>query len=123
MCVRFKKWVGIWTRGKCLRRDLANPYTFAEINPCFDHRFPIGTQVRAFGLSKPELNDRVGVVKKYDEAKLRVGVEFAAPFGLLSIKHSNLEMADGGVARGTMLLEKHEKASTKSRRENEARGR
>ena len=115
--------MGIFTRAKCLKRDLANPYAFAEINPCFDHRFPIGTQVRAFGLSKAELNDRVGVVTKYDEAKLRVGVQFAAPFGLLSIKHCNLAMADGGEARGKMLLEKYDKSSHRSRREAETRNR
>ena len=50
-----------------------------------------------------------GIIKKYDEAKLRVGVEFAAPFGLLSIKHSNLEMEDGGEARSKMLLAKYER--------------
>jgi hypothetical protein len=34
--------------------------------------------VRATGLeAKPELNGRLGIVKKYDEPKLRVGVEFA----------------------------------------------
>ena len=42
-------------------------------------------QVRAVGLAaKPELNGRLGTVKKYDEPKLRVGVEFAAPYGLVS---------------------------------------
>ena len=113
----FKKWVGLWTRGQCLKGHLANPYAYAEINPCFDHRFPVGIQVRATGLAaKPELNGRLGTVKKYDEAKLRVGVEFAAPFGLLSLKHTNLEMADGGSQRASMLLEKYERSKGKDKK-------
>ena len=68
-------------------------------------------QVRAVDLAaKPELNGRLGIVKKYDEVKLRVGVEFAAPFGLLSIKHSNLEMADSGEQRADMLLQKYQRS-------------
>ena len=43
------------------------------------------------------------------DAKLRVGVEFAAPFGLLSLKHSNIAMADDGSARSKMLLAKYER--------------
>ena len=43
------------------------------------------------------------------DAKLRVGVEFAAPFGLLSLKHSNIAMADNGSARSKMLLAKYER--------------
>jgi hypothetical protein len=83
---------------------------FADINPCLEHRFPIGLAVRAVGLAaKPELNGRVGTVVKYDEARSRVGVEFAAPHGLLSLKHTNLEMGDGGQARSKMLLEAVEK--------------
>lgn len=104
----FKKWVGIWTRGACLKKD-SNCYAFAEINPCFESRFPIGLEVRAVGLAaKPELNGRKGTVQKYDEAKLRVGVEFAPPFGLLAIKHSNLELVDPA-ERSSMLLEMHER--------------
>ena len=114
----FKKWVGIWTRAMCLKSDKANPYAFAEIAPCFEHRFPIGIQVRANGLKKAELNGRLGTVKRYDEEQLRVGVEFAAPFGLLSLKHTNLEMADGGAERSKMLLAKYErqKAERKERK-------
>ncbi len=101
-------------RGQCFKKELSNPHAFAEVNPCFDHRFPIGIQVRAVGLAaKPELNGRLGIVKKYDEPKLRVGVEFAPPFGLLSLKHTNLEMADGGEARCDMLLSKYEKKGGK----------
>lgn len=108
----FKKWVGIWMRSATLSRDRRNPYAFAEISPCFELRFPIGIQVRAVDLAaKPELNGRLGTVRRYDESKLRVGVEFAAPFGLLSLKHTNVEMADGGEARATMLLAKHERRS------------
>jgi len=107
----FKKWVAIWTRGACLKRELPNPYAFAEIAPCFEARFPLGLKVRAVGLAaKPELNGLLGTVKKYDEPKLRVGVEFAQPFGLLSLKHVNVEMADGGDARASMLLEKYERS-------------
>ena len=106
----FKKWVAIWTKGACLKRELANPYAYAEIAPCFEHRFPLGAQVKAVGLAaKPELNGRLGTVAKYDEAKLRVGVQFAPPFGLLSLKHSNVEMADGGEARASMLLAKYDR--------------
>ncbi len=54
--------------------------------------------------AKPELNGRVGVVTKYDEAKLRVGVEFAQPYGLLSLKHTNLAMVEGGAAARTQKL-------------------
>ena len=110
----FKKWVAIWTQGQCLKKEKPNPHAFAEIAPCFESRFPLGIQVKAVNLAaKPELNGRLGTVKKYDEAKLRVGVEFVAPFGLLSIKHTNLEMADGGEERSRMLLAKHERKARK----------
>ena len=105
----FKKWVGIWVRGQCLQRELANPHAFSEIAPCFETRFPFGLSVKAVNLAaKPELNGRVGTVTKYDESKLRVGVEFAAPFGLLSLKHTNIEMADPA-ARAEKLLKKYER--------------
>ena len=76
----------------------------------------VPTEVEVVGLqSKPELNGRLGHVKKYDEAKLRVGVEFAAPFGLLSLKHTNIEMADGGEERAGMLLQKYERSKGKKK--------
>ena len=104
----FKKWVKIYVRGKCLQREGGDVSgAFPEIAPCFDQRFPVGLKVRAVGLAaKPELNGRVGTVAKHDEAKLRVGVEFAPPHGLLSLKHTNVEVEDGGAARSAMLLKR-----------------
>lgn len=66
--------------------------------------------MRASGLTgRTELNGRTGTVTKYDESSLRVGVQFAPPYGLLSLKHSNLEMVDRGEQRYAMLLEKVER--------------
>ena len=75
---------------------------------CVTH---LDLQVRACNLAaKPELNGRVGVVVKYDEAKLRVGVEFPPPYGLLALKHTNVGMMDGGAAaRSRALLDDLEK--------------
>ena len=72
---------------------------------------PQWAQVQAIGLSaKPELNGLVGTVIKYDEPKLRVGVEFPQPFGLLSLKHTNLGQAPGGAkARAKRLLDQVDK--------------
>ena len=112
----FKKWVGIWVRSQCIKHEKGDQTcAFPEINPCFEHRFPIGLKVTATNLAaKPEINGRVGTVVKYDEAKLRVGVEFAEPFGLLSLKHTNIDMADGtGEARSKMLMAKYEKKEKK----------
>ena len=50
-----------------------------------------GDVVRVDGLmSKPELNGKLGTVVEYDEPKLRVGVEFAPPHGLVSLRPANL---------------------------------
>ena len=73
----FKKWVGIWVKSQCLKHgeeavamagSQGDPAcAFPEINPCFEHRFPIGLSVKAKDLAaKPELNGRVGTVVKYD---------------------------------------------------------
>lgn len=113
----FKKWVGIWVKSQCLKSEGGDQScAFPEINPCFEHRFPVGLSVKAHNLAaKPELNGRVGTVVKYDEAKLRIGVEFAQPFGLLSLKHTNLVLADEGQARSKMLLSKYERKETSKR--------
>ena len=104
----FTKWVGMWTANVCLKRDRPNPYAFSDLCPAFESRFPLGVSVRACGIAaKPELNGKVGTVRRHDEAKLRVGVEFPPPVGLLSIKHTNLEMPDGGKARADALVKKH----------------
>lgn len=93
----FKKWAHIWVQGQCYKKEAKLPCAFPEIAPCFEYRFPLGMKVEASGLAaKPELNGRIGVVTKYDEAKLRIGVEFAPPYGLLSLKHSNLVHCPGG---------------------------
>jgi hypothetical protein len=74
-------------------------------------------RVAAAGLeAKPQLNGLTGEVVKYDEAKGRVGVEFPPPFGLLSLKHSNLAHLEGGaVQRSNILLKEMEKRKKKSR--------
>ena len=107
----FAKWVDIWVRGQCFKSDVEYPNAFPEVAPCFDSKFPLGMKVMARGLeAKPELNGRTGVVKKYDEKKLRIGVEFAPPFGLLSLKHSNVGHVEGGPKeRSAILLAEVEK--------------
>ena len=53
---------------------------------------------------------------RYDAPKLRVGVEFPPPFGLLSLKHSNLAHIEGGaVERSNRLLKEMEKRQKKGR--------
>ena len=113
----FKKWVGLWVKSKCLNSTGGDQScAFPEINPCFEHRFPVGLSVKACNLAaKPEVNGRVGTVVKYDEAKLRIGVEFAQPYGLLSLKHTNLTLTDGGAARSKMLMSKYERTQTAQR--------
>lgn len=86
----FKKWVRIFVNGQCLNKEQEHPEAFADIDPCLDRRFPIGLRVKAVGTSKEELNGRSGTVTKYDVVKGRVGVEFAQPYGLLSLKGANL---------------------------------
>ena len=44
-----------------------------------------------------------------------MGVEFPPPVGLLSIKHTNLEMPDGGAARADALLRRHDKRGSAGR--------
>jgi hypothetical protein len=75
---------------------------------CVPH---LDLKVRACNLAaKPELNGCVGVVAKYDEAKLRVGVVFDPPHGLLALKHTNVGMMEGGAAaRSRALLDDLEK--------------
>jgi len=111
----FKRWVTLWMNGQCLGRENLAPCAFAEIAPCFNKRFPIGMKVKAMGLeAKPELNGRPGKVVKYDEAKLRVGVEFAKPFGLLSLKATNLfPLDDCGSERAAMLMKAIEEEQAK----------
>lgn len=58
--------------------------------PTLEDRFPIDSRVEAQDLKKTELNSLVGVVRRYDEAKGRVGVEFPPPVGLLSLQPKNL---------------------------------
>jgi len=107
----FKKWAVIWVKGQCHKKEVELPCAFPDIAPCLEDRFPLGMKVKAEGLAaKPELNGRVGVVTKYDEARLRVGVEFAPPYGLLSLKHSNVVHLEGGAAeRSDRLLKDLEK--------------
>mmetsp|Transcript_22978 Transcript_22978/g.58470 ORF Transcript_22978/g.58470 Transcript_22978/m.58470 type:complete len:303 (+) Transcript_22978:103-1011(+) len=104
--VEFKKWAQIWVKSQCYKKEVELPCAFPDIAPCLEYRFPLGIKVMASGLAaKPELNGRIGTVVKYDAAKLRVGVEFAAPFGLLSLKHSNLgNIEDGAAERSSRLL-------------------
>ena len=53
-------------------------------------RLPVGARVEARDLKRAEINGRVGVVERHDEAKRRVGVRFGEPHGLLSIPARNL---------------------------------
>ena len=111
--VEFKKWVNIWVKGQCYRTIVDLPCAFPEIAPVLEYRFPLGMKVKADGLAaKPELNGRVGTVVKYDEGKGRVGVEFAPPFGILSLKHSNIANVPGGSAdRSKRLMDDLDKKS------------
>jgi hypothetical protein len=54
-----------------------------------------------------ELNGKSGTVVRYDEAKLRVGVEFPHPTGVVSIRASNLEIKPA--ERGRRLLAEHQR--------------
>ena len=103
----FKKWVRIFVNGQCLNKEQEHPEAFADIDPCLDRRFPLGLRVKAEGVSKEELNGRTGTVAKYDISKGRVGVEFAQPFGLLSLKASNLWIDPA--ERAKKLLDEHQK--------------
>ena len=107
----FRKWAQIWVRGQCYKKEVERPCAFPEIAPCLEFKFPLGMKVRAEGLAaKPELNGRVGTVVKYDESKLRVGIEFAPPYGLLSLRHSNVAHVEGGAAeRADRLLKEIDK--------------
>eukprot|EP00933_Yihiella_yeosuensis_P008588 TRINITY_DN114118_c0_g1_i1.p1 TRINITY_DN114118_c0_g1~~TRINITY_DN114118_c0_g1_i1.p1 ORF type:complete len:259 (+),score=57.58 TRINITY_DN114118_c0_g1_i1:36-779(+) len=68
------------------------PIAFLDVMPMLELRFPKGSKVKPQGLKKEELNGVLGtVVGRYDVESLRVGVEFSAPFGLLSIKAESLE--------------------------------
>jgi hypothetical protein len=55
-----------------------------------EHRFPLNVRVTATGTSRDALNGRSGLVRKYDGGKGRVGVEFAPPHGLVSLRPANL---------------------------------
>ena len=49
-------------------------------------------------------------MSKYDEAKARVGVEFGAPHGLLSLRHTNIRLVEGGAKdRADRLLKELDK--------------
>ncbi|KAL1496298.1 hypothetical protein AB1Y20_016260 [Prymnesium parvum] len=98
----FKKWVRIFVNSQCLMKTQEHPEAFADIDPCLDRRFPLGLRVKAVGVSKEELNGRVGTVEKYDLARGRVGVLFAQPYGLLSLKAANLYIDPA--ERATKLL-------------------
>ena len=104
----FKKWVALWVERAAVSRapdapsqpDAGDPAcAFPDVAPCFGVRFPLGLQVRARGLgSRPELNGRTCTVVDYDEPKLRVGVDLAAPSGRLSLKHTSLALDADGLA-------------------------
>jgi len=108
----FKKWVRIFVNGQCLDKTLSQPEAFADIDPCLDRRFPLGMRVTAVGTSKEELNGLSGLVTKYDPAKGRVGVEFAPPFGLLSLKATNISI--GAEERSKRILDEVEKQNKKN---------
>lgn len=84
------------------------PLFFLDIVPALSTRLPLGSTVRPRGLEgRAELNGRSGNVVRYDEGKLRVGVEFPHPTGVVSIRASNLEIKPA--ERGRRLLAEHEK--------------
>jgi hypothetical protein len=74
-------------------------------------------RVTAVGVSKAELNGRAGNITKYDPAKGRVGIEFAPPFGLLSLKAANISIAPEERAKRILdEIEKHGKKHSASLR-------
>jgi len=84
------------------------PLYFIDVVPALAIRVPPRSTVRPRRLKgQPELNGRMGTVVKYDEAKLRVGVEFPAPMGVVSIRASNLEITPR--ERSRKLLDEHER--------------
>jgi hypothetical protein len=116
--LEFKKWVEIYIRGKCYSKE-SLVVAFPDICPCFEFRFPLGLKVQAHGLAaKPELNGLTGTVKKYDEPKLRIGVEFPPPYGVLSLKHTNVaHVPGGGAERSKMLLDKIDTKGVRKKKE------
>ena len=91
----FRQWVSHWTHSSAMdggRAD-ADLAAFEDLEPAFEHRFPLGVRVTARDLTgKAELNGASGVVAKHDAARRRVGVEFGQPHGLLSLKPANLDL-------------------------------
>merc|ERR1712226_1271599 len=70
-----------------LLENKRSPVAFFDLLPDLAMRFPKGSRVKACGLSKAELNGIIGeVAGRFDQEKLRVGVNFPEPHGLLSIK-------------------------------------
>eukprot|EP00931_Biecheleriopsis_adriatica_P090909 TRINITY_DN64813_c0_g1_i1.p1 TRINITY_DN64813_c0_g1~~TRINITY_DN64813_c0_g1_i1.p1 ORF type:complete len:235 (-),score=50.14 TRINITY_DN64813_c0_g1_i1:37-741(-) len=68
------------------------PTAFLDLVPELELRFPKNAKVKARGLSKSELNGVVGVVAgRYDTEKGRVGIQYPEPFGLVSVRATNLE--------------------------------
>lgn len=121
---QFTAWIGHWTRSVAFdgARADADIVAFEDLEPAFEHRFPIGVRVTARGLTaKAELNGKSGVVAKYDAAKRRVGVEFERPHGLLSLKPSNLDL-DPEARRRELLREKGPSAGTGRQRPSPSRG-
>jgi hypothetical protein len=91
------------------RRQGGAPLFFLDIVPALATRLPLGSTVRPRGLEgRAELNGKSGIVVRYDEGKLRVGVEFPRPAGIVSIRASNLEIKPS--ERGRRLLAEHEKS-------------
>jgi hypothetical protein len=81
---------------------------FLDTVPALATRIPLGSTVKPRGLEgRAELNGRSGTVVRYNEAKLRVGVEFPHPTGIVSIRASNLEIKPA--ERGRRLLAEHQR--------------
>merc|ERR1740123_2984922 len=69
-----------------------SPTAFLDLVPELDKRFPKGAKVEPQGLTKTELNGLVGTVAgRYDVLQGRVGIEFPAPHGVLSVRATCLE--------------------------------
>jgi len=85
-----------FVEGWCERTALGgmeSPLGFVDISPAFSTRFPLGLRVSAHGIhGRPQLNGRLGLVCKHDVPRRRVGIEFAHPLGVLSLKPANVRV-------------------------------